>query len=175
MRKAFSMLMAIVVIVIVATLSALVLSLGGRVVKSTTIQYRQEQAALLAKSYTELAVMAILNYDRNASNDCVENVNGVVNNLVPGGSAASGVSSTNGGGYDVQTRIYYIGENLPCSTSRVLNTASLVTNYADGNASAGGSVAAVLIDVFVRYKDPDAPNPATAPWITYHHRTIQKI
>lgn len=170
------MLVAIVVIVLVASISALVLSLGGKVVKTTTFQYRQEQAALLAKSYTELAIMAVINYDRNSSGNCIENVNGVVNNLVPGGSVPSGVSSTNGGGYDVQTRIYYLGNGLPCSSTRILNGSNTIaTDYADGNASVGGAVAAILVDVFVRYKDPDAANPATAPWITYHHRTIQKI
>jgi hypothetical protein len=169
------MLVAIVVIVLVATISALVLSLGGKVVKTTTFQYRQEQAALLAKSYTELAIMAVINYNRNSSGNCIENVNGVINNLLPGGSVPSGVSSTNGGGYDVQTRIYYLGNGLPCSSSRILNSSAIATNYADGNASVGGAVAAILVDVFVRYKDPDAANPTIAPWITYHHRTIQKI
>ena len=176
MRKAFSMLLAIGVIVVVATVSMLVLNLSGKIVKNTTVQYRQEQAILLAKSYTELAVMTVLNYDRNASDDCVENVNGVINNLIPGHSAPSGVSSTNGGGYDVQTRIYYIGNDLPCSSSRILNSGYIITtDYADGNASANGAVAAVIVDVFVRYKDPDVADPVHSPWITYHHRTIQKI
>lgn len=176
MRPAFSMLMAIATVVIVAILSVLVLNLSGRMLKSGVVNYREEQAALLAHSYTELAIMSIINYDRNNSGNCIENVNGVVNNIDPESSAAaSGATTANGGGYDVQTRIYYLGNGLPCSGTRIVNTNNITTDYSDGNASANGSVSAVIIDVFVRYKDPDATNPTTAPWITYHRRTLQKI
>jgi len=169
------MFVAIAVLVIVSLISMMVLNLSGKTVKATTIQYRQEQAILLAKSYTELAIMTVLNYDRNASNDCVETVQGVVNNLIPGGTVPSGVSSTNGGGYQVTAQIYYLGNNLPCSSTRILNTTPIVTDYADGNGTRNGDVAAVLIDVKVQYKDPDAADPANSPWITYRHQTLQKI
>jgi len=175
MRQGFSLLIAISVIVIVSILSMLVLNLGGKVVKATTLQYRQEQAVLLAKSYTELAIMSVLNYDRNATNECVETVQGVVNNLVPGSTVTGGVSSTNGGGYRVSAQIYYLGNNLPCSATRILNTTPIVTDYADGNNSRNGDVAAIIVDVKVQYKDPDADDPANSPWITYRHRTLQKI
>ena len=176
MRPAFSMIMAIATIVVVAILSILVLNLSGKMLKSSVVNYREEQAALLAHSYTELAVMSIINHDRNSSGNCIENINGVVNNIDPDSSAAaSGATTANGGGYDVQTRIYYLGNNLPCSSTRRVNTTTITTDYADGNATTNGSVAAVIIDVFVRYRDPDATNPATAPWITYHRRTLQKI
>jgi len=169
------MLMAIAVLVIVSLISMLVLNLSGKVTKATTLQYRQEQAILLAKSYTELAMMTVLNYDRNLSNNCVETVSGVVNNLIPGGSVANGVSSTNGGGYQVTAKIYYLGNNLPCSSSRILNQNPIVTDYADGNNTRNGDVAAILIDVKVQYKDPDAADPSASPWITYRHQTLQKI
>jgi hypothetical protein len=170
------MLMAIATIVVVATLSVLVLNLTGKMQKSGVVNYREEQAALLAHSYTELAIMSIINYDRNSSLNCIENVDGVVNNINPQNCATvSGATTANGGGYQVQTRIYYLGNGLPCTSTRIVNTNNIVTNYADGNSTANGAVAGVIIDVFVRYKDPDATNPASAPWITYHRRALQKI
>ncbi|HID94383.1 MAG TPA: type II secretion system protein [bacterium (Candidatus Stahlbacteria)] len=57
MRKAFSMYMAIVVIVLMATVSAFILNISAKSVKSTLLQYKREQAILYARSYTELAIM----------------------------------------------------------------------------------------------------------------------
>ena len=179
MRNAFSMITAIFVIVIMSTIAMLVLSISGRTVKETTIQYRQEQAALLARSYTELAVLAVINYDRNSTSGCIQDINGVVNGLVPGGSVSG--SSTAGSGYDVQTRIYYLGNNLPCSQTRKLNDSTnarrsptaITTNY--NNTAASNAIAGIIVDVYVSYKDPDADTPSASPWITYHRRTLQKI
>ncbi len=56
MRKAFSMITAIFVIVIMATIAAFVMNLSGKIVKSTTAQYRDAQASLYAKSYTEFVL-----------------------------------------------------------------------------------------------------------------------
>jgi len=171
MRKAFSMITAIFIIILMSTVAILVFNLSGKIVKNTTMQFRKEQAMLLARSYTELAVLSVMDYNRSTSTDCVENVNGAVNSLVPG-EIPTGVS-TDGSGYDVETRIYYIGNALPCSASRILNATTLATDY----NSTGGSdtLAAIIVDVYVRYKDPEAPNPSASPWITYHRRTLQKI
>ncbi len=169
MRKAFSMLMAIATIVVVSIISALVLNLSGKMVKSTVINYRKQQAIFLARSYTELAIMSIINYDRNVNNDCIEDIDGVVNNIDPDKSAStSGANIVNGGGYRVNTRIYYLGNSLPCSSSRILNDSNITTDYADGNSTTNGAVAAVIIDVYVRYPDGNSI-------ITYHNRTLQKI
>ena len=176
MRRGFSMITAIFVVVIMATVAMLVLSMSGKSVKETTLQYRKEQAMLLARSYTELAVMAVMDYNRSASNNCIENINGVVNALTPGSAPASGVSSTNGGGYDVQTRIYYLGNGLPSAcNSRRLNSSPIQTDYNTTTPASPDALAAIIVDVYVRYKDPDAPNPASSPWITYHRRTLQKL
>lgn len=177
------MITAIFVIVIMATVAMLVLSTSGKMVKETTLQYRKEQAMLLAKSYTELALMAVMDYNRSAAGNCIENINGVVNALSPGSAPASGVSSTNGGGYDVETRIYYLGNGLPCSQSRKLNDSTdpsrsataIATDYNTSTPASPDALAAIIVDVYVRYKDPDAPNPASSPWITYHRRTLQKL
>jgi hypothetical protein len=175
MRKAFSLLTAIFVMVIMATVAAFILNLSGKITQETGAQYRQEQAALLARSYTELAVMAVINHDRNATNTCIENIDGAVNGLIPDGPVTG--SSTGGSGYDVMTRIYYLGNNLPCSETRKLNdstdasnSATLITsNY--NNTLASDALAGIIVDVYVRYVDPDSPTH----WITYHRRSLQKI
>lgn len=172
MRRAFSMITAIFVIVIMAVLSMLVLRMSSKITKETSIQYRHEQAILLARSYTELAVMAVTDYDRDTSGKCIENIDGVVNGILPGQPPAW--SSTAGSGYKVETRIYYLGNNLPCTAGRILNSATPIQT--DYNATgANDALAAIIVDVYVRYHDPDAPNPASSPWITYHRRTLQKI
>ncbi len=57
MRSAFSMITAIFVIVVMATVAAFILNISAKSVKATVLQYRHEQAILYARSYTELAVM----------------------------------------------------------------------------------------------------------------------
>lgn len=170
MRKAFSLITAIFVIVIMASIAAFILNLSGKVTQESTAQYRQEQAALLARSYTELAVMAVINHDRNATGTCVQDIDGVVKGLVPGTTPTSVAS-----GYNVMTRIYYLGNGLPCSESRKLNDSTthsntlIVTNY--NNTSASDAMAGIIVDVYVQYKDPDSPTH----WITYRRRSLQKI
>ena len=154
-RKAFSLVTAIIVIVIMATVGILVMNISGKIVKETTTQYRKEQAVLLAKSYTEFAIMAVTANDR--ATNCIENING--NNVI--------ANDSNGQGYQVDTRIAYIGNittaNLgTCSGTRLLNTA----------VKTPGSDLQIIVDVYVRYKELD--NTA-ADWITYHRRTLQKI
>ena len=179
MRKAFSMITAIFVIVIMATIAVLVLSLSGKTIKNTTVQYRHEQAALLARSYTEMAVLAVINHDRNATGECIQDINGVVNSIIPGQTPTG--STDDGSGYNVQVRISYLGNGLPCSASRRLNDSNasdrsstlIQTDY--NSTSAADAIAAIIVDVYVQYKDPDAVNPSSSPWITYHRRTLQKI
>lgn len=151
MRKAFSMITAIFVIVILATVAMLSLNMVASTAQSTTMQYRKEQAILYARSYTEMAIMAITQYNRVANNNCVNNINGVV------GNAADG--------YTVRTVISYIGgAGVPvaCTKPATPNVVSFGAN---------NTVAAAIIDVYVTYNDV-----ATSPVpIVYHRRTLQKI
>lgn len=57
MRKAFSMITAIFIIVLMATVGAFILNISAKSVKSTVLQYKREQAILYARSYTGLAIM----------------------------------------------------------------------------------------------------------------------
>ncbi len=162
MRKAFSMITAIFVILIMATLAAFILNISSKAVSTTLFQYKKEQAVLYAKSYTELAILAATANDSNVSN-CAENINGFID--------GTQTEVRNGKGYEVQTRIAYIGNGLACSGTRILNdqTVPIVTP----------NETQIIVDVYVRYRDPSAVAAAGiatgAPWVTYHRRTLQKL
>lgn len=156
-RKAFSMLTAIFVILIMASIGVLVMSLSGKMVKETTTQFQREQAMLLAKSYTEYAVMAVMANDRKGTNSCLKTIN-----------SDNVIRSENDGGFEVRVQIAYIsndsGELNSCGT-HILSDVATTTE----------SPLNIIIDVYVKYKDFDHHDPSNAPWITYHKRTLQKI
>lgn len=152
-RKAFSLLTALFVIVLMATVAMLVMNMTGKMVKETTSQYQREQAALLAKSYTEYAIMAVTANDRAAGN-CLSDIDGTV-----------GSNPANGNGYRIRTRIAYIGHNTEvgaCPTTRVFSN----------SVNEDNSPLNIIVDVYVEYKEADNTG---APWVTYHKRTLQKI
>lgn len=157
-REAFSLITAIFMIALMASIAIYVMSLSGKIVKETTTQYKKEQAILLAKSYTELAIMTVSANDRNATGQCITDINA---NVGPSNPATSGE------GYRVRTRISYIG------------AANDIQNCADTRKldypSAGNNELNIIVDVYVEYKDIIQGNIAASPWITYHRRTLQKI
>jgi Tfp pilus assembly protein PilV len=154
-QKAFSMLTSIIVVIIMATIGISVMNLGSKIVQETTTQYRREQAALLAKSYTEFAIMAVTANDRSSSN-CIKNIIG--DDIIS--------EFDNGQGYQVQTMIYYIGNNTTANLSRCNGNIVLANDV-----TTVGSDLQIIVDVYVSYKDPDNNNNI----ITYHRRTLQKI
>ena len=148
-RKAFSMITAIVVIVLMATVAMLIMNLSGKLVKETTAQYQREQAVLLAKSYTEYAVMAVTANDRSPGN-CLSTINGTFN------------------GYSARIHIAYIGTSAvigSCAGTRKLNEAVTTTS----------TPLTIIVDAYIDYDDLDNPSVSGVPNITYHRRTIQKI
>ncbi len=151
-REAFAMITAIFVIVIMATVGALVMGTSGKIVKTTTAQYQHEQAILYAKSYTEYAVMAVTAHSRAAN--CIKTINGKI-----------GDDPVNGAGYRVRTQIAYIGRPAEignCAATRRLSSTFIFN---------GNTPLTLIIDAYVDYKDPDN----TAQWRTVHRRTVQKI
>ena len=148
MRKAFSMLTAIVIIVLMATVAAFIMNLSGKMVKTTTVQFQREQAVLLAKSYTEYAVMAVTANEHNSTN-CLNTITGSYGN------------------YNVQVDISYIGNNLDGSCDRVFNR-----DYTVETIDTPKSQLNIILDVFVEYPDIDNPNNVN---LTYHRRSLQKI
>ena len=149
------MITSVFVIVIMASVGILVMNTTTKAIKETTTQYRKEQAVLLAKSYTEFAIMAVTANDRSV--DCIENING--NNVI--------ADDSSGKGYQVDTRIYYIGNDGTANLATCSGTGVLANDVVTD-----GSDLQIIVDVYVRYKELDNTG---ADWITYHRRTLQKI
>jgi hypothetical protein len=150
MRKAFSMLTAIFIIVLMATVGAFIVNLSGKMVKGTTAQFQHEQSVLLAKSYTEYAIMAVTANDHTGPN-CLNNING-----------GYGDDGNGNNLYNIDVNISYIGNANLDGSCRTLSNA-VVTEK---------SPLSIIVDVFVRHKDLDHPTGAE---ITYHRRSLQKI
>ena len=127
-REAFSMITAIIVIVLMSSVALFILNISGKMVKETTTKYQREQAILLSKSYTEYAVMAVTANEHNSSN-CLNTINGAYQD------------------YKITVELSYIGRDLDASCSRRLANDVNTTN----------SPLNVIIDVFVRYPDYDHP------------------
>jgi len=146
-RKAFSMITAIVVIVLMATVAMFIMSISGKMIKETTAQYQREQAVLLANSYTEYAIMAVSANDRSTSGKCIETINGTVD------------------GYSARIQIAYIG------TAAVIGNCAVTSTL--GNVPVGSKTPlTVIVDAYIDYDDLDN---AFGSKITYHRRTVQKI
>jgi len=153
MRQAFSMITAIFIIVLMASVAAFILNLSGKIVQETTTQYQREQSILLAKSYTEYAIMAVTANDHTGPN-CLNNIIGNYEDLGDGTFL-----------YTVDVNISYIGDANLHPNCRTLN--NTVTN--------AKSPLSIIVDVFVRHKDLNHPAGDAAPRLTYHRRSLQKI
>ncbi len=137
-----------------ATISALVLGVSNRTVHATTAQYQQEQAKLLARSYTELAMLYIINYDRDFNQNCIDKIEadfGDPNNL-----------------YHIDMNIHYIGNSglIPNCPANITQSWMVL------NPLGFDSAISVVVDVYVTYSNLDDPLKRD---ITFHRRTIQKL
>ena len=159
LRGGFSMIVAIFTIVVISIVASYIFYSSASISKEGETQYKREQAMLLARSYTEYAVLGIMgNGDRNITTAtggvCLNTINGTI------GQPNSGL------GYNIVVNIKYIGQQ---QYLRACNASDIVsTNVTDDTLNA-------IIDVYVRYKDWSGANVANAPWITYHRRSIQKL
>jgi type II secretory pathway pseudopilin PulG len=151
-KKAFSMITAIFTIVVMASLTALIMGVTGKTLKATTQQYQKEQAVLLARSYTELAILYVMSYERNSTNRCIQTINSHFGEAYPLG-------------YDITTNIQYIGQQ-----------ASLIwcpNTIATLNGGSGfDSTMSLVIDTYVNYRDFDDPLDKN---ITFHRKSLQKL
>ena len=154
-KKAFSMVTAVFVIVIMATVTALIMNVTGKTIKETTQQYQKEQAALLARSYTEQAILYALHYDRIANGDCINDINATF---------GDGVTSQV---FTIQTKIQYISNvtQLPAGCN-------ILTTWADSGVAGFNSTVSLIVDIYVTYTDLD---DALQRPITFHRRTLQKL
>jgi type II secretory pathway pseudopilin PulG len=149
MRKAFSMITAIIVIVLMATVGTFILNLSGKMVKGTTTQFQREQAMLLAKSYTEYAIMAVTANEHNTTH-CLNNIIGTYSV------------------YNINVKISYIGNDVN------LGSGSNCNRILASDVNTSKSPLNIIVDVFVSYHELDHPS-STPPKITYHKRSLQKI
>jgi len=150
MRKAFSMITAIFVILLMASVAAFIMNISGKMVQETTTQYKKEQAILYAKSYTEFAIMSA------TARDCIQ----AINTFTPDQANAN-----MGNGYWIHVDVNYIGNELPAACPTL--GGAITDPFSRG--------AHMLVDTYVRYRNPDVPNVANSPWITYHRRTLQRL
>ncbi|MEA2028428.1 MAG: type II secretion system protein [Campylobacterota bacterium] len=165
MRRAFSMMMAVVVMVIMMGISAMVFSLSNKIIASTSTQFQKEQAILLAKSYTEFAILAVTAHDINVSGNCVENIKGKIEGItIPNTPTTPSGDVDSGMGYKVEAKISYIGNNLSACTTTL--NASNINTLSSPN---------IIIDIYVMYKNSNFHKNGDSPWMTYHRRTLQKI
>jgi len=163
-KRAFSMITAIFVIVIMATVTSLIMNVTGKTVKATTQQYQKEQAALLARSYTELAILNVLYHDRAI--DCIEQITdhfGDVSN-----------------GYDIRVNIKYLGNdtllsecNNTIESDGTFDLNNKKSTWTDNGLGTGiNNTISLIIDTYITYKDFDDPSNRD---ITFHRRTLQKL
>lgn len=147
MRKGFSLITALVFMILVATLGALALSLSTTSVKQTSDLYLREQAELLALSATEYALLAISAHDFSAN--CLNTINSTY--------TQDGTTTL----FDINISLYYLGNGLPANCSTLTNNLN--------NIDTNDSNRTVIIDTIVT-----SANGTTTEPIRYHRRTIQK-
>ncbi len=145
MKKGFSLLTAIIFIVLLSTIGVLALSLSSQNVKQTSDAYLKTQAELLAISATEYAVMAMTAHEINATNGCLNTIDATYPN------------ATNPM-FNIRVDIRYFGNGLPigCDTmaDNVINSDSNVT---------------AQVDTYVTSATGIASEP-----IRFHRRTLQR-
>ena len=161
-KKAFSMITAIFVIIIMATVTSLVMNVTGKTIKATTMQYQKEQAALLARSYTELAILYVIHKDRTSG--CIKTI------IDHFGDATNG--------YNIKMNISYIGNSTLLANCNNNIESDGTIHLSNKNATwttTGGfhDTISLVIDTYITYKDFDDPN--TDRNITFHRRTLQKL
>ncbi len=144
MKKGFSLITAVMFIVLVATISVLALSLSSTSTKQTTDLYLHEQAELLLQSGTEFALLAISGHNIDATGNCINAID------IQYPTTANPL-------FDINITLSYMGNGLPGGCTVLSNT--VVTP--ESNVT-------VIIDAVV-----EDHNISTEP-IRLHRRTIQK-
>ncbi len=143
-RRGFGIITAIILLVLIATVGAMIISIATTSSKKATDDYLYTQAEMLARSAVEFAVMRIQGFNRTTNNNCLESVN---INATP---------------FEVNTTINYLfNGNKPseCNNSNVF----------DENVQDKDLNGTVIIDVVVATKDGVTTEP-----IRIHKRTLQK-
>ena len=146
MREGFGLITAIIVLVIVSTLMALMMSLSSTSVKQTTDIFFKEQAALLARSAAEYGLLAISGHENNES--CIEHINMRYPNAI---------TPT----HEMNLTMYYLYKGAPTTCGQILAS----------NINTSESNITVMMDVRVAVRQDTTG--VTEP-IVIHRRTLQK-
>jgi hypothetical protein len=149
-RSGFAMIMAIFIILVIGTLMSLMISMSAQSQKRTVNLYLNEQAALLAKSATEYAMLAVSGYERNSTSGCINHLS------ITYPSSSTPI-------FDIDVKMEYIGfGSLPgCDIYNSIGT----INTPDSNGT-------ILMDVTVTSNEANLNIGET---IRYHRRTLQKL
>ena len=145
MRRGFTLITAILLILLISTIALLSLSLSSLTTKQTSDIYLREQAELLLQSATEYALLAISGRDI-ATNGCINTINAQY--------PQAGANAL----FDINISLSYLGNGLPNTCNRL-----------DNNVSNLDSNVTVMIDTVVT----SANSVSTEP-IRLHRRTLQK-
>lgn len=148
MRKGFTLITAVLFIILVSTIALLALMLSSFSTKQTSDLYLHEQAELLLQSGTEFALLAISGHDIATTGNCINTIN------------AQYPQAGAGALFNIDMNISYIGSGLPGGCNILSNT--IVTP--ESNVTA-------IIDTIV--ETTPGNNVSTEP-IRLHRRTIQK-
>lgn len=147
-RRGMAMIMAIVMILVMGGIMAISMSMTSETSRRTSDVYLHEQAAVLARSATEYALLAVSGHDHAALNNCINQID----MLYP--DTANPI-------FDVNITLRYIGFN---AYGAGCNQYIPTIQTADSNGT-------ILMDITVQ-SDPslhlDEP-------ITYFRRTLQKM
>lgn len=143
MRKGFSLVTAMIFLIVIATLGGLAVSFSAQTSKQTTDLYLKAQADLLLRSSTEYALLAISGHDIKATGKCLNKIN-----LTYPDSTNPVIESV--------VDIKYFGSGLPAANCDLVS--NLVKNP-DSNLT-------VQLDISVTSKLGKEP-------IRLHRRTIQ--
>lgn len=145
MRKGFSLITAIVFLVLIATISAISIVISTQSVKQTSDIFLKTQADILLRSGTEYALLAISGHDYQ-NNGCLNQVNMTYNNT-----------------FDINVSIMYIGNGIPACNKILAND----INTSDSNMT-------VILDTIVQTNPNLVANGTITEPIRLHRRTIQK-
>lgn len=160
-RGGFAMIMAITVIVVIATIMALSIALTTQTAKRTTDMYLYEQAVLLSNSAAEYALLRI----SQATPCSIPSLN-FTPDLNHDGSTSDDI-------YDINISLNYIFKNdapniSPCEAI----PAPGGTAYPDFNLTSEKTDGTVLMDITVSV--PTSKNVSSEP-ITFFRRSLQKL
>ncbi len=150
MRKGFSLLTAIIFLVLVATISVLALTISTQAAKQTTDIFLKNQAELLLRSGTEFAMLAMSGHEYNTTNGCLDSID----ITYPDNS----VNYT----HEINVTIMYLGSGLDIC-------ANTLSNDVDTNESNR----TVIIDTIVS-TNPNLTPDTIPEQIRMHRRSIQK-